>query len=324
MNLTDQIMSIKYQLFSFEVSDKAHRGIALGDHHFDMDRAMASLDLPLLNGSCLDDLVDDWQANCVRLDSLAAALAKSDSTVSQLDPVSLKFLPPLSRPGVIYGAGANYRDHVEAMARAFNMKLVLDPKSEGVDPWHFLKAGRGTLAAHREVIPFPAHTQKLDWEAELAVVLGKRAHKVSVEKALDYVAAYSCAIDLSARDHLVRQAVDPTSPFRFDWIGHKSFTGACPLGPYLTPAAFVPDPENLGIKLWLNGQLMQDSNTCNHLYSIADQISHLSHRLDLYPGDVILTGTPAGVGMERGMFLKRGDAMTVWINGLGELITTMA
>lgn len=324
MNLTDQIMSIKYQLFSFEADGKVHRGIALGTRHFEMDRAIAALNLPRLNGSCLDDLVNDWQVNCVRLESLAVALGKSDSTVSQLDPVSLKFLPPLSRPGVIYGAGANYRDHVEAMARAFNMKLVLDPKSEGVDPWHFLKAGQGTLAAHREVIPFPTHTQKLDWEAELAVVLGKRAHKVSVEKALDHVAAYSCANDLSARDHLVRQAVDLTSPFRFDWIGHKSFTGACPLGPYLTPAAFVPDPENLGIKLWLNGQLMQDSNTSNHLYSIADQISYLSHRLDLYPGDVILTGTPAGVGMERGMFLKRGDAMTVWIDGLGELTTVLA
>lgn len=317
-------MSIKYQLFSFEESGKAHRGIALGVRHFDMDGAIAALNLPLMNGTCLDDLLDDWQANCVRLNSLAAALQNSDSTVSQLDPAGLKFLPPLSHPGVIYGAGANYRDHVEAMARAFNMKLVLDPKSEGVDPWHFLKAGRGTLAAHREVITFPAYTQKLDWEAELAVVLGKRAHEVSVEKALDYVAAYSCANDLSARDHLVRQAVDPTSPFRFDWIGHKCFTGACPLGPYLTPAAFVPDPENLGIKLWLNGQLMQDSNTSNHLYSIAEQISYLSQRLDLYPGDVILTGTPAGVGMERGMFLKRGDVMTVWIDGLGELITTLA
>lgn len=317
-------MSIKYQIFSFEVAGQVRRGIAVGDLHFDIDLASAALNLPPLNGSCLDDLLDDWAMNCVRLESLTEALAKNGSTGSQLDLASLKFLPPLSRPGVIYGAGANYRDHVEAMARAFNMKLVLDPKSEGVDPWHFLKAGRGTLAAHREVIPFPAHAQKLDWEAELAVVLGKRAHKVSVDTALDYVAAYSCANDLSARDHLVRQPVDPSSPFRFDWIGHKCFTGACPLGPYLTPSAFVPNPENLGIKLWLNGQLMQDSNTSNHLYSIAEQISYLSHRLDLYPGDVILTGTPAGVGMERGMFLKRGDAMTVWIDGLGELSTTLS
>lgn len=324
MSLIDQIMSTKYQLFSFEVAGKVHRGIALGALHFDMDRAVETLGLPLLNGSCLDDLLVDWSANSVQLESLAAALARSGSSVSQLDLASLKFLPPMSRPGVIYAAGANYRDHVEAMARAFNMKLVLDPKSEGVDPWHFLKAGRGTLAAHGETIPFPAHAQKLDWEAELAVVLGKRAHKVSVDEALDYVAAYSCANDLSARDHLVRQPVDPSSPFRFDWIGHKCFTGACPLGPYLTPSSFVPNPENLGIKLWLNGQLMQDSNTSNHLYSIAEQISYLSHRLDLYPGDVILTGTPAGVGMERGMFLKRGDAMTVWIEGLGELNTALA
>lgn len=317
-------MTPKYQLFAFLESEKVRRGIALGDRHHDLDKALAVLGLSPLPGSRLDDLLEDWKGQLPALARLAQALSEAHGDVPLLDEPSIEFLPPLDRPGVIYGAGANYRDHVEAMARAFNMRLVLDPKAEGVDPWHFIKAGRGTLGAHRETMAFPPHTQKLDWEAELAVVIGRRAHCVSVEEALEYVAAYSCSNDLSARDHLVRQAVDPSSPFRFDWIGHKCFTGSCPLGPYLTPSEFVPDPENLGIKLWLNGALMQDSNTSNHLYNIAEQISYLSHRLDLYPGDVILTGTPAGVGMERGIFLKRGDVMTVWIEGLGELRTTLS
>lgn len=316
-------MTLKYQLFTFRSAAQTRRGIALDARHHDMDLALEMLGLPKFPGSNLDALVDDWESCRVDLARLAQALAGSKKAVPTLEVESIEFLSPLTRPGVIYGAGANYRDHVEAMARAFNMKLVLDPKAEGVDPWHFIKAGRGTLAAHRESIPFPPHAQKLDWEAELAVIMGRHARGVPVQEALDYVAGYSCSNDLSARDHLVRQPVDPSSPFRFDWIGHKCFSGACPLGPYLTPAEFVPDPENLDIKLWLNGSLMQDSNTSNHLYTIAEQISYLSHRLDLYPGDVILTGTPAGVGMERGMFLKRGDAMTVWIEGLGELRTTL-
>lgn len=317
-------MKPKYQLFAFLQACQARRGMAVGEHHFDLDQAVTDLGLPPLPGRNLDDLLEDWESLGARLAHVAQSLAAQPAPVATLDAEDFAFLPPLARPGVVYGAGANYRDHVQAMARAFNMKLVLDPKAEGVDPWHFIKAGRGTLSAHQEPVVFPAHTQKLDWEAELAVIIGRRTHCVSVEQALEHVAGYSCANDLSARDHLVRQAVDTSSPFRFDWIGHKCFTGACPLGPYLTPAEFVPDPENLAIKLWLNDELMQDSNTSNHLYGVAEQISYLSHRLDLFPGDVILTGTPAGVGMERGMFLKRGDVMTVWIEGLGELRTTLA
>lgn len=167
----------------------------------------------------------------------------------------------------------------------------------------------------------PADTAKLDWEAELAVIIGRKAEQVSIEEALDYVAGYACANDLSARDHLNRQAVDASSPFKFDWIGHKCFTGACPIGPFITPAEFVNTPENLGIKLWLNDEIKQDSNTNNHLYSVAEQISYLSKRLSLLPGDILLTGTPAGVGMESGVFLQRGDVMRVWIEGLGELET---
>ncbi|MGX6570212.1 fumarylacetoacetate hydrolase family protein [Cupriavidus necator] len=221
------------------------------------------------------------------------------------------------------GAGANYRDHVVAMAKAFNMDLTTDPKADGVSPWHFIKAGRGTLSAHRQALPYPSHTRMLDWEAELAVVIGKACRNISPGDALDCVAGYTIANDLSARDNLRREQVDASSPFRFDWIGYKCFEGSCPLGPYLTPAAFVASPEALDIKLWVNDELKQNSNTSNHLYTVAEQIAYLSERLTLYPGDVLLTGTPAGVGMESGVFLKRGDSIRVWIDGLGELETSL-
>ncbi|SFU43457.1 fumarylacetoacetate hydrolase family protein [Pseudoduganella namucuonensis] len=315
---------MKYQLFTYaDKNGAAGAGIAVNQQLFDL--AGVAMGGPLARKPVME-LLEDWDAAHARLLAVADALAAAPGKYASylLDAGAIDFLPPVPQPGVVYCAGANYRDHVEAMGRALNHKLVLDPKAEGIPPWHFLKAGKGSLAGHREIVPFPGHTSMLDWEAELAVVIGRRASKVGVADALRYVAGYSCSNDLSARDNLKREQVDVSSPFRFDWIGHKSFNGSCPIGPFMTPAAFVESPEDLDIKLWLNGEIKQDSNTRNHLYGVADQISYLSHRVDLYPGDIILTGTPAGVGMESGIFLKRGDVMKVWIAGLGELETTVA
>ena len=316
--------SMKYQLFTYEKTERiARSGISVGTEWFDLGQVASVAGCPGVATASLDDLVARWASCMPELDKLAADLAAEPDRFSSaaLDAASLVLRSPFGRPGAIYAAGANYRDHVEAMGRAFNQKLVLDPKKEGVPPWHFLKAGAATLSGHRGEVAYPARTERLDWEAELAVVIGRRATQVGVDSALDYVAGYMCANDLSARDHLVRDGVDPSSPFRFDWIGHKCFNGSCPLGPVFTPAQFVRSPENLAIKLWVNGELRQDSNTSNHLYGVAEQIAYLSQRVDLLPGDVILTGTPAGVGMETGTFLKRGDVTKVWIEALGELET---
>ncbi|MFS2101921.1 fumarylacetoacetate hydrolase family protein [Variovorax sp. Varisp85] len=317
---------MKYQLFSYLVANAARSGIVVDGRWIDLGAAAQQAGASELAGVSIGNLLERWSEAHARLSRLARLIAADRGAFSgqAIDAERATLLAPLTHPGAIYGAGANYRDHVEAMARAFDMKLVLDPKAAGVPPWHFLKGGRANLSGHRETVQFPANTQRLDWEAELAVVIGRRARAVSVHAALDHVAGYMCANDLSARDALVREAVDATSPFRFDWIGHKCFAGSCPLGPVFTPAEFVASPENLDIKLWVNGQLKQDSNTRNHLYGVADQIAYLSERMDLLPGDVILTGTPAGVGMESGTFLKRGDVMRVWIEGLGELETTLS
>jgi 2-keto-4-pentenoate hydratase/2-oxohepta-3-ene-1,7-dioic acid hydratase in catechol pathway len=316
---------MKYQLFTYEAERGPRSGLTVGEDWFDLcDVANAiAIDRTHLEAADLDEIIARWDLAAPELGKLAAELATDPGrfAANALDAASLTLRSPFTRPGAIYAAGANYRDHVEAMGRAFKQKLVLDPKKEGVPPWHFLKSGAATLSGHRGAVPYPARTQRLDWEAELAVVVGRRAAQVSVDRALEYVAGYMCANDLSARDHLVRDGVDPSSPFRFDWIGHKCFNGSCPLGPVFTPAQFVRSPENLAIKLWVNGELRQDSNTSNHLYGVAEQIAYLSERVDLLPGDVILTGTPAGVGMETGTFLKRGDVTKVWIEALGELET---
>jgi 2-keto-4-pentenoate hydratase/2-oxohepta-3-ene-1,7-dioic acid hydratase in catechol pathway len=165
----------------------------------------------------------------------------------------------------------------------------------------------------------PSYSAKVDWEIELAVIIGRTASRISAEHALDYVAGYTIANDLSARDFVVRDGIEPVSPFRFDWISHKGFDGACPLGPWITPARYILSPQALGLKLWIDGELMQDSNTNHMIFSIAEQIQEISARLTLHPGDIILTGTPAGVGMSRNVFLKPGQQLKLWIEHIGEL-----
>lgn len=315
---------MKYQLFSYRSTAGAViPGIKVGELHYPLPTLLERVAPPYARSVCasVDDIVENWQFSRNLLSQVVIHLSQhaSDFVDILLDESSVNFLTPLTRPNTIYGAGANYRDHVAAMAKAFNMNLSLDPKGDGIPPWHFVKAGRSTLAGHRVDVKFPGETKQLDWEAELAVVIGTGGRFISVEEALNHVAGYTCANDLSARDMLRREQVDPSSPFRFDWIGHKSFNGSSPLGPYFTPAEFVQDPEDLDIKLWVNGEIKQDSNTKNHMYNISEQISYLSGWLDLHPGDIILTGTPAGVGMESLTFLSRGDVIDIEIEGLGRL-----
>src|SRR5690606_10454821 len=253
---------MKYQLFTYQgAGGDIRSGIAVEGGLYDLGGALGE---DARRWPLVDDLLADWADARQRLRRLAADIGVDAAAFADLALEQPRFLPPLARCGVVYAAGANYRDHVQAMARAMNMALVTDPKSQGVDPWHFIKAGQATLAGHQEDVAMPGHTAKLDWEAELAVVVGRKASCVSAEQALDFVAGYSCANDLSARDNLSRQSVDAGSPFKFDWIGHKCFKGSCPIGPFITPAEFVQTPEDLDIKLWLNGELKQDSNTRNH------------------------------------------------------------
>jgi 2-keto-4-pentenoate hydratase/2-oxohepta-3-ene-1,7-dioic acid hydratase in catechol pathway len=141
---------------------------------------------------------------------------------------------------------------------------------------------------------------------------------VPLDKALSYVAGYTVANDLSARDRGRRPGIEDTSFFKMDWSKHKSFDGSCPLGPWIVPAGEIADPQNLAMKLWVNDTLKQDSNSSKMLFSLAEQIEQLSINMTLYPGDLILTGTPAGTGAESGEFLKNGDVVKVWIEGIGE------
>ncbi len=264
------------------------------------------------------EVLADWSNASTKLATLGPKLAERE------DVKNAELVAPLPAPRNIYFAGANYKDHVEEMRERLKLNINPDPKGSGEKPWHSLKATGSSVVGPGTRVALPGRSKMLDWEVELAVVIGKPAKDVSRDQALGHVAGYTVANDLSARDHIFRPEAAETSPFRYDWIGQKSFDGSCPMGPAITPAQFIGDPMNLGMKLWVNGRLKQDSNTNQMLFDIADQISHLSSRVTLLPGDVVLTGTPAGVGMPNSDFLKPGDIVKQWIENIGEFEFTIA
>jgi 2-keto-4-pentenoate hydratase/2-oxohepta-3-ene-1,7-dioic acid hydratase in catechol pathway len=265
------------------------------------------------------DLLEDWLAAEPKIAFAAARLQNGQGGEPASSTV---FLAPVLYPSAIYCAGANYGDHVLEMALAKGRQPPPDPHTLGLPPWHFLKSPRSITGPNTSV-KMPAHTKKLDWEIELAAVIGRPAKDVPLARALDFVAGYTIANDLSARDLSIREAVQVGSGFRHDWIGQKCFDGACPLGPWIVPAKQIPNPQKLALKLSVNGVVKQDSNTSEMIFTLAEQISHLSSCITLYPGDLILTGSPAGVGIGRGEFLKPGDKLELSIESIGTLNTNI-
>lgn len=301
-----------YRLVTYQRSDGSRAGIVLGDLVFDAAETTGRGEYATVLG-----ILNDWP--------------RADALIKQNSPPRAKGWPlaeahlraPVLWPSAIYCAGANYRDHAIEMAKRMNRPLDPDPRTNGGKPWHFLKSPRA-IADPGATVDATHYCKKLDWEVELTAVIGKEAKNVPVERALDYVAGYTVANDLSARDLARRANAADGSAFKFDWLGQKCFDGACPLGPWIVPAGDIPDPQALSLKLWVNDRLMQDSNTSEMIFSVAEQIAHLSTGMTLYPGDLVLTGTPAGVGAGRDEFLKPGDVVRIEIEKIGVLANTIA
>jgi len=210
------------------------------------------------------------------------------------------WLAPVPRPGKLICIGLNYRDHAAESNMAIPERPVV-----------FSKFATAVIAPGEAVV-LPDTSKQVDYEAELAVVIGRRAKSVSANRALEYVLGYTAFNDVSARD------------FQFadgQWQRGKSCDTFAPMGPTIVTADVIPNPHKLSIKLRLNGRTMQDSNTDNLIFGIPQLISFLSETITLEPGDVIATGTPSGVGFARKppVFLKDGDQMEVQIEGLGIL-----
>jgi 2-keto-4-pentenoate hydratase/2-oxohepta-3-ene-1,7-dioic acid hydratase in catechol pathway len=304
-------MSSGYRLLSYrDTSGQPQAGLLVGDRVHPVAPLLGGIP----NSSSVMGLLNAWDRVHPRLHEAA----KNASGGRPLGEVGL--LAPLLYPGTLFCAGANYWDHLEEMAEIAKRTTGKAPSmTKGPEPWFFLKTTAGSIIGHNTPAKLPSFSRQVDWEAELGVVIARPTRNISEDKALDAVAGYLIVNDLSARDLMKREG----TPFIYDWVGQKCFENGAPMGPWLTPAAYVPDPNNLAIKLWVNGTLKQNSNTSRMVHGIAEQIAYLSRHVTLQPGDVIATGTPAGVGMPRGEFLKVGDEVKIEIDICGSLVNRM-
>jgi 2-keto-4-pentenoate hydratase/2-oxohepta-3-ene-1,7-dioic acid hydratase in catechol pathway len=232
----------------------------------------------------------------------AVAEAVRSPGVRKQPLAGVKWLPPIPDPRKIVCLGLNYRDHASESGAPI-------PK----DPVLFSKYAT-SLIGPEEPIVLPAVSREVDYEAELVIVIGKRGRHLNADTALEYVAGYTIGHDVSARDWQLKKDGK-------QWMVGKTFDTFAPTGPVLVTADEVPDPHRLGIRLRLNGQTMQDSNTRQMIFPVGGVLAYLSQVFTLEPGDLIFTGTPSGVGFARKppVFLKAGDVVEVEIDGLGVL-----
>ncbi|BEP14872.1 fumarylacetoacetate hydrolase family protein [Acidothermaceae bacterium B102] len=256
--------------------------------------------------STMLELVDDWAA----AEDVLRTLEVDDAPVVEYDTL----LAPLRWPRKVVCAGINYRKHIKEMGGEI---------TPGWKPFFFMKPPTTTVIGPHDVIPVHSpETARYDWEVELAIVIGIGGRDIPLDKALSHVAGYCVANDISARGNHKR-AVVPADAFVYDWFASKAIDGSLPLGPGITPAFQIPDPQALQMRLWVNGVLQQDESTADMICSVAEIISAASEIVTLEPGDVIPTGTPSGVGQPRGLYLTDGDVVRASIEGLGTLENTV-
>jgi len=257
-------------------------------------------------------MLSEWQRYAPELKSgfsEAERLARGGK-LNALENSAIRVLSPF-RPERIFCAASNYIEHANEMGTVVAAKA--DSK-----PYMFLKL-RNTVIGPGDEIRLPPETSQLDWEIELAAVIGTAGRRISAARALDHVAGYSIVNDISARDLNVRGDY----PFKFDWFQGKCHDTFAPFGPWIVPAWSIAEPQALDMRLTVNGEEMQKDSTRNMIWTLREQIDYLSTVVTLEPGDVIATGTPTGVGMGRGIYLKPGDVVSASIDGIGTLINTV-
>ncbi len=262
--------------------------------------------------------------------SLLAALEAQDAAIERIGELAasadgvpageLRLLAPVPSPPKIIAIAGNYAKHIKESR--LDKGLTDDPHSD-TTPRPFLMPA--TCIAHPgDTIAWPATSTEIDYEAELAIVIGRPAKNVSPDEAAACIAGYTIANDLSARSVTFAEgrARRPWDEF-YDWLTGKWADGFCPTGPAIVTADAIGDPRDLSIRLTVNGEVRQNANTRQMIFDVYELVSFLSHLMTLTPGDIIATGTPEGVGMGTGRYLNAGDVITATIDGIGDLTVTL-
>ena len=225
-----------------------------------------------------------------------------------------KLLPPISNPGLLLSVGMNYHEHLK------EMKTPVPEK-----PAAFTKSVASIIASGEPILLPPSHPSMVDWEGEFTVVIGKGGHRIPAAKALDHVAGYTLANDVSARDWVTaifqsQGIMGPIHAWEHNLLG-KMMPTFCPMGPCIATRDEIPDPANVKIQTRLNGQVMQDANTDDLVFSVVKLIEYYSQFYRFMPGDCITTGSPSGVGFGRNpkVFMKAGDVVEVEVKEIGVL-----
>jgi 2,4-didehydro-3-deoxy-L-rhamnonate hydrolase len=291
------------------------------------------LNQPLVGVARLSDFLQDWERNLAALQSIYRYIKEDADGIAWWAEKSVAACDvhthaPIDRPRQIFCAGANYRKHVieliidqpspvmEGLSledRRIQGTKIMDERAATGTPYFFSKV-QSAISGPFDPIKLQAGALQPDWELELAVVIGKYARHVTEAEALDYVAGYTIVNDVTDRDKVYRRDMKAIGS---DWLASKSAPGYLPTGPYLVPAAFVGDPQQLHITLRLNGDTMQDEGTDDMIFSVARLISELSSLVELWPGDLLATGSPSGNGTHYQRFLRDGDIIEGGISGLG-------
>ena len=248
-------------------------------------------------------------------------LAEQASTAGQAIPLAhVTLLAPIPQPPKAIGLAVNYVAHHNELQRPADMP---DAPRQTTTPRPFIMPTTAVTGPGAE-IPWPAYSRQIDYEIELAVVIGRTAKGVTPGDALDYVGGYTIANDVSARSvtHTDGRAARPKDAF-FDWLHGKWADGFMPTGPYLVTPDEIPDPNDLELELTVNGQTRQNANTSLMIFPVGEIVAFLSEIMTLTPGDIIATGTPSGVGMADGRYLEPGDAITCRIENIGEMTNTL-
>lgn len=287
------------RLVSYRGSDGVRHGLLAGPEGDPRVIGLGTGDLLTLLESG-----DDWMER-----------ARAASTADSVALSSVQLLAPFRRPPKLLALAGNYQEHV----RESN---VADVQKARAVPLLFLKPSTSIIAAGEPVYA-PDISNAVDYELELAVVIGRRCKKIRAADALGVVAGYMVANDISARVvewGVERGEVTPRMAF-FDWLNGKWPDSFAPLGPYLVTADDVPDPQQLAMRLSVNGVVRQEASTADMIFTVAETIAFCARFMTLEPGDVILTGTPSGVGATTETYLQPGDRIEAWIEGVGTLIT---
>jgi 2,4-didehydro-3-deoxy-L-rhamnonate hydrolase len=321
-----------FRLGSFSVAgEPPFAGIVLGDQVYAV-RGLTALERALglhLHGTeSVLGLLERWDENLPALRAVAGELATRPLPCGA--PLAhLRTHAPLV-PRQIFQAGANYHKHVVdlivdgAVARdpstdreqvRAGASQMMRKRAESGRPFVFMGLASSITGPHDPIL-IPYDVQQPDWELELAAVIGRPARRISRSAALDHVAGYTIANDITARERVARPDVPQMG---MDWMASKGPPTFLPVGPFLTPAEFVGDPQRLQITLRLNGRVMQDESTADMIFSVARLIEFISEQVLLLPGDLVLTGSPSGNGTHYNRFIQDGDVLEGEVTGLGRI-----